>query len=499
MSMPSHKQEVDTHTPIAIPSSVSLPQCLSYALPAVAMLWMHAPLVIVQGIYAKYYGVSLSAIALILLLGRIVDAVSDPLIGYYSDRYRRRTGTRKPFVLAGGLLMIISGYCLYVPISASTGYFAVCLLAFYLSYTLFDIPHNAWASDVAASSSDKNRIFSCRSAAVFAGLTLFYIVPLLPIFESRDITPETLKVSIIAAGLLMLVSLWLSIKYTPSGHQVPANASPAASRFIPWPEKIQQLGTSLRVYLSNAPLSFFYSSYLFYGLGYGMWLGLIFLFVDGYLGLGEFFAQVFLLAYIAGILVTPLWCKLASLFGRAAMLSASLLLLMASFIYTSFLQPAETSLSQLLLLKVINTLGASGMMALAPALLSTIIDYSHWKNRREQTATYFAFYVFIHKAGLAIGVALSLAIADGFGFDATSTTQSADSRLGLVLGMTVLPVLCLIPAVLLMAFNPLTDRRHSIVRHRLNTPITDNQIMGTDVEPTAKNFSKEGAICKAAN
>ena len=146
------------------------------------------------------------------------------------------------------------------------------------------------------------------------------------------------------------------------------------------------------------------------------------------------------------------------------------------------------------------------MMALAPALLSTIVDYGRWKNRREQTATYFAIYIFIHKAGLATGVALSLAIADGYGFDATATTQSADSRLGLVLGMTILPVLCLIPAVLLMAFNPLTDRRHSILRRCLDrrsmntaavTGDTDNQCDPCGSSHSA-NPSKEKTICKPA-
>ena len=79
-------------------SSTTSLKYAAYALPVITMLWLHAPLVIIQGIYAKYYGLSLTTIAAIVLLGRFFDAVTDPLIGYYSDRYRRRTGTRKPFV-----------------------------------------------------------------------------------------------------------------------------------------------------------------------------------------------------------------------------------------------------------------------------------------------------------------------------------------------------------------------------------------------------------------
>ena len=47
---------------------------------------------IVQGIYAKYFGLALTTIAAVVLLVRISDAITDPLIGYLSDRYQDRYG-----------------------------------------------------------------------------------------------------------------------------------------------------------------------------------------------------------------------------------------------------------------------------------------------------------------------------------------------------------------------------------------------------------------------
>ncbi len=115
------------------------------------MTWLGAPIPILQGIYAKYYGFSLTTLATIILLARFFDAITDPLIGYYSDRYARRTGTRKPFILAGGLLLILSAYFLYVPIGGDIGessnvsvaYFTFWFMALYLAMTLFEIPHSA--------------------------------------------------------------------------------------------------------------------------------------------------------------------------------------------------------------------------------------------------------------------------------------------------------------------------------------------------------------------
>ena len=93
--------------------SLSKTQYLSYVAPTmmVSFLWSLSPLL--QGIYAKYYGVALTTIAMVLLIARVFDAVTDPLIGYWSDRYRAKFGTRKPFIIAGGILLIVSGYFLY--------------------------------------------------------------------------------------------------------------------------------------------------------------------------------------------------------------------------------------------------------------------------------------------------------------------------------------------------------------------------------------------------
>ena len=197
---------------------MSMPnQYLSYAMPAIGMACLHSPLVVVQGVYAKYYGFSLTAIAVIVLASRVFDAITDPLIGYYSDRYRRRAGTRKPFVLAGGLLMVVSGYFLYVPFDTSIFYFCVCLFVFYLAFTLFEVPHQAWATELASTSTEKSIIYSMRSMAVAVGLALFYMIPLLPFFETSEITPATLEVSALFSGVLMLTMLAIAMKYSPNG------------------------------------------------------------------------------------------------------------------------------------------------------------------------------------------------------------------------------------------------------------------------------------------
>ena len=51
---------------------------------------LFAPTQILAGVYAKYYELSLVELASVSLLARLFDAVTDPLVGYWSDRVRER-------------------------------------------------------------------------------------------------------------------------------------------------------------------------------------------------------------------------------------------------------------------------------------------------------------------------------------------------------------------------------------------------------------------------
>ncbi len=463
-------------------SRPSLSESLTYSAPYLTMAWLGAPIPILQGIYAKYYGFSLTTLASIILLARLFDAITDPLIGYYSDRYARRTGTRKPFILAGGLLLILSAYFLYVPISGDAGehsnvsvaYFTFWFMAVYLAMTLFEIPHIAWASELALSSADKAKIFSFRNVAGSLGMVCFYFVPQLPFFDTQDITPETLKVSVISAVVLMLPLLYLCIRWTPnrsSFSSIDPIQQHCANGNLRNKNSLEQLFRSIA---SNKPLVIFFSAFLAYGFAVGMWYGLVFLYVDSYLNLGEYFAKTFLLSFVVGIVATPGWCKLAIIWGKKTVLSMAMVLLITSFLYASLLTPEDSGFRELLVLQIINVLGGGCMMAFAPAMLSEIIDYSTLKYRSENTASYYALFMFLGKFNVAVGGAIGLAIAGWYGLDATTTVQTSEGIVGLLLGMVWLPMFFIAIALVLIVLSPINTRRHGIIRRRLDTQIASS-------------------------
>ena len=90
--------------------------------------------------YSDVVGVPVVVIGTIMLAGRIVDAVTDPVLGMISDRVRSRWGRRRPFLLLGAVPLVLAFWMLIVPPSLqpsqATVWLVVSLLLLQLAFTV---------------------------------------------------------------------------------------------------------------------------------------------------------------------------------------------------------------------------------------------------------------------------------------------------------------------------------------------------------------------------
>ena len=91
-----------------------------FAAPQLGLTVLFAPTAILAGLYAKYFGMSLTDVASVILVAKLFDAITDPLIGYCSDRLYAKSGSRKALVLLGGVLLIPCSGFLYIPVLAGS-------------------------------------------------------------------------------------------------------------------------------------------------------------------------------------------------------------------------------------------------------------------------------------------------------------------------------------------------------------------------------------------
>ena len=96
----------------------------------------------------------------VFLVGRVLDAVSDPLVGYFSDRTRTRWGRRKPYIALGTVPLTLAFALVWFPpgdVNSITNLW--WLLVISVSYfTLFSVvvnPYLAMLPDIARTNDDR--------------------------------------------------------------------------------------------------------------------------------------------------------------------------------------------------------------------------------------------------------------------------------------------------------------------------------------------------------
>ena len=439
----------------AQPSSMPMwLKIVAFVMPQVGVVLLLGPVIaVLGGFYAKYYGLSLTSIAMVILVARIFDAITDPLIGYYSDRWRLKTGSRKPLILVGALLLSPSAYFLFVPPSnVSALYFALWYMTFYFGLTLFMIPYMAWAHEFTETSKDKALVFSAMNIAGQTGSALFYVLPLLPFFITTDISPEVLKATAYVGTALFLPGLYLAFKFVPDGpvHEAPTTAVQNRTSLV------QQGWQTVQELINNRPFLLFVWISIFSGLAYGLWAGLLFIFIDAYLNLGEEFAEMSLWGMVCGALAIPFWYRIVVRWGKRIPWLVGTGVLPMVFVATGFLDSSYSEYLSILVLYLTFTVCAASGAVVAGPMLCDIIDYGCYQTGHERSGIYFSMQGLLIKIQLAIGGALGLAIIGWLGFDMNAVTHSATSVLGLKIGISWLPVLLIIPAMVCIYRIPLS-------------------------------------------
>ncbi len=451
--------------------TVNLWQMLAYASPVVATVFILGGVGVIQGIYAKYYGLSLSDIASVLLVCRLFDAISDPVIGYLSDNYFQRKGSYKPFVMVGGLLFALSAWVLYNPPEVvGISFFMTWFLVYYFAWTLFEIPHMAWASKLASDSNKRSLIFSLRAQMTNIGYFAFYGLPLLPFFDSSEITPETLELASVVGIALMVLFLIVCSRVPPSNGSLGGKDKNIENKAVGPTDGFhgsRTIKAQINSVVGNQALLVLLLAYLFSFSGLGMLTTLLFIYVDVYLGLGEQLSIIVLMGIVVGFLAVWYWHWQSQRLGKKMCWALGTLLCALGFVAVSWLRPGCSMWALLFtLLPIYVGTGVAG--ALIPTLLSEVIDYAKFKFSRDCSASYFSLLTFVGKTNAALGGALAFYLAGLYDFDPTSTKHSEAAVFGLHLAVAWVPSILALLGIVLIFLVPMNNRKHRLILKALD-------------------------------
>jgi Na+/melibiose symporter-like transporter len=430
----------------------------AFSAPAFSQSFIHGPaLSVLQGIYAKFFGLGLEQIALVIFITRIFDGVTDPIIGYLSDQYRIRRGSRKPWLMAGSIITVLACWFLYVPFGeVSMASFLFWFLLANLGWTIAEVPYGAWLAELSEDYDERARIASWRGVSRYLGLMAFFGLPLAAqrFIGTTEFIPETLRWASVFAIVAVLSTAALAVLLVPDGTASLRQTGPT-------------LREAARAVVRNRPLLWFTAMFGSSGLGAGIAWGLIYFYIDGYLGLGAKFAGLILLTIPIGIVATPVWGWLCRRFSKQWAWSAGCVGSALACLSYALIRPGEGAWTHLAATLVFFNAVIVVEAVAGPAMLADVVDYGRWRFDADYAGTYFAFYTMVQKINVGIGAAIGLAVAGFFGFDATVAEQTPRGVFGLMLGVAWLPaVTYLIAAVLIWNF-PITRKKQRAIVHAI--------------------------------
>lgn len=438
--------------------SVALRSTIAYAAPALGSGFFYIPMwSIVPGMYVKYFGLKLTSVAACVLAMRIYDGVLDTTVGYLSDWHRSRGGLSRTWVMAGALIFCPACYFLFnPPAGPAASYYLTCSLLYFTGFALSEIAHNTWGSLLTMDYEGRARVFGVRNILQKIGIGAFYSLPLLPLFRSRSYTPEVLQTAFWVGTVLNVLGIAYAYGRAPKELRGEGRGDTRDLRLI------------VQTVLRNRPLIIYLGGLMCGAVCFGMWFGLLFFYLDGYLGVGESIAGLLLTATICSFLSTPLWVALIAKTSKTVAWATGVLLFTAQLAVSWFVHPGTATIIALVAVVVANTCFSCYDVATF-SILGDIVDYGRLKFHQDRCSTYIAINTLVFKIGLGIGGGLALGVASLFDFSPAAKDNSSYAIFGLKAGFILLPAVLGLVSLLFIVRTPINRRRHRIIQTRLET------------------------------
>ena len=389
-----------------------------------------AIMLFVNYFYTDIFGLSPALVGIMLLSIRVIDAITDPIMGAIADRTHSKWGRFRPW-----LLWVAFPYALFSVLMFTTpdwSYNSKVVYAFVtyflmsLAYTAINIPYCSLGSVI---TNDPHERVACQSYRfVMVGVaTLLLSLTLLPMAEWFG-GDDKAKGYQMAMGVLALVGMCMFLFSFATVRErirpaVPSKDAMKADMKDIW--KNDQWVRILLLTLCNVCPGFIRMAATMY---YVTWV----------MQQSTSFATMFISLGVVGMMIgsmlakvlTDRWCKLKVFFWTNIVLA----------IFSGgfwFVDPSATMLVVVLyfLLNVLHQIPSP----LHWSLMADVDDYGEWKTGKRITGISFSGNIFFLKVGLAVAGAMVGFLLSWYGYDASAKQQSATAVTGIMMLFTVIP------------------------------------------------------------
>ena len=413
--------------------------------------------------YTDVFGLLPAAVGTMFLVTKVIDAVSDPIMGIIADRTNSRWGKYRPFILFGAIPYGLCGYLMFanpdLSYSGKLIYAYVTYSLMMLAYTAINVPYSALLGVISPATIERTKAASYRFFGAFlAGWVIAtFVTPLKNILGGGD-DALGFKLTMMIFAVASVLLFWITFATT-------------RERVSP-PQEDTHLREDLKAVMQNGP-----------------WIALIFAGVFTLTNIAvRQGAQIYYLKYFVGDDGTPLFL----IFDKTAVfLSLGTLAMLVGVTFTKFLSERFDKRHLMIVLSLLNAaslavfliipadqywlmvavnvfgnLVAGPTPALVWSMYADCADYGEWKTGRRTTALIFSTVQFSHKFGLAVGAGLAGIMLSWFGFVANEV-QTDSALFGIRFMFSVVPALFALMGVVAIYFYRIDNELEARIEQEL--------------------------------
>lgn len=410
-----------------------------------------------------------------VLVGKIWDAFSDPLVGWLSDRTRSPLGRRYPWML-GGMLPLALGCVLQWVVPPTTNqwllfiyYSSVSLLAF-ASLTAVLLPFSALAAELTRSYNERINLISFKSAfsiggSIFALLVAQILSSMLGL-KQRYVVAGAINGGLVILAVLVCVLGTLS-RYRSMQQLHPVRPIPSATKL--------SLFSQARSAWANPAFRWLIGLYLCSWTAIQVTAVVLQYFVEDWMGLAfQDFVKMLLVVQGTAAVTIAAWNVLGRRTDKRTVYFLGAPLILIAQVGFFSLQPGQVHL--MYSLAVIAGVGTATVYLVPWSLLPDVVDFDEARTGMRREGIFYSFATFIQKVGIAISTIITGFILGWAGYIAStgneteSIVQPASAIWAIRLIIGPVPALLIICSIICAVYYPITRSMHRQILKQCDRP-----------------------------
>jgi len=388
------------------------------------------------------------AMGVIFGVGRVWDAISDPLAGYLSDRSTARRGRRRAWLYASALPITASMVMLWSPPPFITQATLVVWVGFaYILYetasTAFWVPHGALGMELTPDYHERTRLFAYRHVVSSIGLGLGLGAVWL-VRTAQEPRQMALIVSLVGGTLVAGMILFAALRVPERPEFQGRGAVDIRKAFA---DVFRNPHGRLLVFV-----------YAIETFGTAS-LGMLAPYVMKYVVNAPDLTEVFILMYVVPTLAfTPVWIWASRRVGKKPLWIFAMVATM--FGYTAMFFVAEASYVAVFVVVSLLGIGSGCGAVVAPSVQADIVDYDEYMTGDRKEGAYVAVWNFLRKAAGGVTAMATGLVLQAVGYDGEAAQQSAATQTAIMALIGLLPAVCYAIAIAMFSRFALDEPAH---------------------------------------